>query len=105
MSDLNLFPDPTPSTPVAGAPGSTPAAGVAPATGAPSAAGVAPAAVAAGVAPAPTPRDLLDVLDELVVGLRTLGGQHLEERLGLVGTLRGPFGRGADRDGRRAGGP
>ena len=85
MSDLNLFPDPTPSTPVAGAPGSTPAAGVAPATGAPSAAGVAPAAVAAGVAPAPTPRDLLDVLDELVVGLRTLGGQHLEERLGLVG--------------------
>ena len=62
MTDLNLFSDPTTPPAVAGA-GS---AGV-PGVGEPSSA------------------HLLGLLDALVVGLRSLGGERLEERLGLVG--------------------
>ena len=62
MTDLNLFSDPT--TPAAAA---GPGSAVSPGAGEPSSV------------------YLLGLLDALVSGLRSLGGERLEERLGLVG--------------------
>ena len=113
MTDLNLFSDPTPPAAVAGAgsadaPASEhgsdrretsasprtsrggamacakPSPGRRPGRRDASASPTATAGVAAG-AGEPSSVYLLGLLDELVVGLRSLGGERLEERLGLVG--------------------
>ena len=113
MTDLNLFSDPTPPAAVAGAgsagapasehaprrqeastPPTTsstdakvcakPSPGRRPGRRDASASPTATAGVAAGAGEASSAH-LLGLLDELVVGLRSLGGERLEERLGLVG--------------------
>ena len=66
MTDVNLLSAPTPPATANGRVSTT-------------------AAVAASAASAPSSGELLGLLDALVVGLRALGGDRLEERLGLVG--------------------
>ena len=114
MTDLNLFSDPTPPAAVAGAgsaasehapsrrdasaspagspasatacgeppPGRRPGRREASASPTGSPAGSPASAAACGE---PSSADLLGLLDALVSGLRSLGGERLEERLGLVG--------------------
>ena len=114
MRNLNLFPDPTMSTPVAGAAGagsvapaptcgvnlfSDPATPAAVAGAGSAGAGASgrqlgqrgssalstPSLAGAPSSGEPSSAHLLGLLDELVSGLRSLGGERLEERLGLVG--------------------
>ena len=85
MTDLNLFSEPTTPAAVAGA-GSAGAAASAHLLGqgdASAASATSPAG--APGAGGPSSAHLLGLLDALVVGLRSLGGERLEERLGLVG--------------------
>ena len=85
MTDLNLFSDPTPPAAAAGA-GSAgaPASENAPGRRETSASPTTSSTGAPGTGE-PSSVHLLGLLDALVVGLQALGGERLEERLGLVG--------------------
>ena len=100
MTDLNLFPDPTTPAAVAGAGSAGAGSAGAGSAGAGSAgappsehgadrqdASASPITSPAGAPSAGEPSSvhLLGLLDALVSGLRSLGGERLEERLGLMG--------------------
>ena len=85
MTDLNLFSDPTTPAAAAGA-GSTGAPASEHAPGRQEASASPPGATSGAPGTGePSSVHLLGLLDALVVGLRALGGEQLEERLGLVG--------------------